>query len=63
MLLQFAKAQSIGQVILDTPSVATRAQQFYRRAGFVQITREQLPIPYEYPDRDSVLFLLELSSD
>lgn len=63
VLLDFARAQGIGQVILDTPSVATRAQQFYRRAGFVQITREQLPVPYEYPDRDSVLFLLELSPD
>lgn len=63
VLLDFAHAQGIGQVILDTPAVATRAQQFYRRAGFVQITREQLPVPYEYPDRDSVLFLLELSPD
>jgi salicylate hydroxylase len=48
------------QVLLDTPAVATRAQQFYRRAGFEQITREQLPVPYEYPDRDSLLFLLRL---
>jgi len=60
VLLDFTHAQGIGQVILDTPAVATRAQRFYRRAGFVQITREQLPVPYEYPDRDSVLFLLAL---
>ena len=60
VLLHFAHAQGIRQVLLDTPAVATRAQQFYRRAGFEQITREQLPVPYEYPDRDSLLFLLRL---
>ena len=27
------------------------------------VTREQLPVPYEYPDRDSLLFLLELQPD
>jgi len=62
-LVGFARAQGVRQVILDTPSVATRAPQFYRRAGFVQITHEQLPVPYEYPDRDSLLFLIELSPE
>ncbi len=62
-LMSFAREAGIRQILLDTPSIAQRAQGFYRRSGFVQITREQLPVPYEYPDRDSLLFLLELSSD
>ena len=61
-LMDFARAAGIRQILLDTPAVATRAQRFYQRAGFVQITREQLPVPYAYPDRDSLLFLLELPS-
>ena len=59
-LMRFARHAGIRQILLDTPSIAQRAQRFYLRAGFVPITREQLPVPYEYPDRDSVLFLLVL---
>lgn len=59
-LLSFARAAGIHHVLLDTPSVATRAQHFYQRAGFVQVTRDQLPVPHDYPDRDSLLFLLTL---
>lgn len=60
VLIEFARTAAFRQILLDTPGVATRAQQFYRAAGFEQITREQLPVPYEYPDRDSLLFLLNL---
>ena len=59
-LLSFARAAGVRHVLLDTPAVATRAQQFYQRAGFVQVTRDQLPVPHDYPDRDSLLFLLTL---
>lgn len=61
-LLSFARAAGISTLILDTPSIARRAQRFYLREGFVQISREQLPVPYTYPDRDSLLFLLRLSA-
>ena len=59
-LLGFARAQRIRHILLDTPAVATQAQRFYRAAGFVQVTAAQLPVPHSYPDRDSLLFLLEL---
>lgn len=59
-LLDFAIAQGFQAVILDTPSVATRSHAFYRKAGFRQITAAELPVPYRYPDRDSLLFLLSL---
>lgn len=53
----FCQAEGITTLVLDTPSVATRSHRFYRRAGFVEVTRSQLPFPYDYPDRDSLLFL------
>ncbi|MDD3229477.1 MAG: GNAT family N-acetyltransferase [Oscillospiraceae bacterium] len=59
-LLQFCKENDIQQIVLDTPSVAVRSHEFYRRAGFVQIKKEELPFVYEYPDRHSLLFLKKI---
>ncbi|MEH7215750.1 GNAT family N-acetyltransferase, partial [Priestia megaterium] len=59
-LLDFAKNQGFSTVILDTPSQATRSHSFYKKVGFKKITKENLPIKYDYPDRDSFIFLLEL---
>lgn len=47
------------RVVLDTPAVATASHCFYEKAGFRKITKENLPFCYEYPDRDSYLYLLE----
>jgi len=60
-LLTHAKKEGMNSIILDTPSVAARSHSFYKKAGFKEITREQLPIKYEFPDRHSLLFILELS--
>lgn len=49
------------RVLLDTPSVAKDSHRFYEKAGFRKITKEELPFHYKYPDRDSYLYLLELS--
>lgn len=57
----FCRAEGVRTVVLDTPSVATRSHGFYRKAGFVETTRDELPFPYEYPDRDSLLFVKEVS--
>lgn len=48
------------QALLDTPSVASVSHRFYERAGFRRIAKSDLPFPYEYPDRDSYLYLLKL---
>ncbi|MCI8332825.1 MAG: GNAT family N-acetyltransferase [Clostridiales bacterium] len=61
-LLACLKKQGYQQVLLDTPSVAKASHRFYERAGFCQITKENLPFPYEYPDRDSYLYLLDLDA-
>ncbi len=62
VLLEYAKAKDLKYIVLDTPSVATVSHGFYERAGFKKITREELPVFYEYPDRNSYLYLLTLKS-
>ncbi|MNY29254.1 acetyltransferase [compost metagenome] len=59
-LLNFAKKQGFSKIILDTPSKATRSHGFYKKVGFKEIDKEDLPIKYDYPDRNSIIFLLEL---
>ena len=57
-----AKAGSLGirHIILDTPSVAEASHRFYEKSGFRLIRKEELPIPYDYPDRHSLLYMLDL---
>ncbi len=59
-LIAFAREQGTREILLDTPARAVRSHAFYRRHGFEPIAREDLPIRYDYPDRDSLLFRLRL---
>lgn len=59
-LLEHARSCGMKQIVLDTPAVCLRAHGFYRKKGFRRIGKEQLPVQYDYPDRDSRLFLKEL---
>jgi len=59
-LMEQARKDGYRQLVLDTPSVAKASHRFYERAGFQQITKKELPFPYSYPDRDSLLYLLRL---
>lgn len=59
-LLEFAEAANVQYIILDTPSVAHASHRFYEKAGFRKIDKIELPVPYEYPDRDSILYMLDL---
>ena len=59
-LLSFAQEKRVKHILLDTPSVAAASHRFYERAGFRQITAGDLPVAYTYPDRDSLLYLLDL---
>ena len=61
-LLKYANSKGIEHIILDTPAVAHISHRFYEKAGFKRINSEELPVPYSYPDRDSILYLLNLSS-
>jgi predicted N-acetyltransferase YhbS len=59
-LLDFVNKQGFTKVILDTPSKATRSHSFYKKVGFKEIAKEDLSIKYDYPDRDSIIFELNL---
>lgn len=59
-LLKFAKKKGIQHIILDTPSVAHASHKFYETSGFHKISTSDLPIPYFYPDRNSILYMLDL---
>lgn len=59
-LLAFAKDKGVRHIILDTPSVAHALHRFYETAGFHRIYTQELPIRYLYPDRDSLLYMLDL---
>jgi N-acetylglutamate synthase-like GNAT family acetyltransferase len=56
-----AKSKGMTQIVLDTPSAAVRSHAFYRSAGFVQIDRSELPMSYDFPERDTLFFRLRLS--
>lgn len=59
-LIEFARAHEFRHIILDTPSVAEKSHRFYKSAGFREIAKENLQVAYTYPDRDSLLFHLDL---
>lgn len=59
-LLKYAKDAGVKHIILDTPSVAHASHRFYENAGFKRTDFEHLPIHYEFPDRDSLLYILDL---
>ena len=59
-LLKYAISKEVHNIILDTPAVAHASHRFYEKAGFYRISTEELPVPYSYPDRDSILYLLKM---
>ncbi|MDE6101428.1 MAG: GNAT family N-acetyltransferase [Ruminococcus sp.] len=59
-LIELAREKNINTIILDTPSVAVESHRFYERAGFVKISQDELPFEYNYPDRNSYLYMLKL---
>ena len=59
-LLKYAINKGIHHIILDTPAVAHASHKFYEKAGFFRISTAELPVAYSYPDKDSILYLLNL---
>ncbi len=59
-LLKYAISKKVHHIILDTPAVARASHRFYEKAGFRKISTTELPVPYTYPDRDSIFYLLNL---
>ncbi|WP_143462650.1 GNAT family N-acetyltransferase [Levilactobacillus enshiensis] len=44
------------QLVLDTPEAETRSHYFYEKNGFQRIDRQQLPVSYAFPDRESLIY-------
>ncbi len=62
-LLKYAVSKEAHSIILDTPAVAQASHRFYEKAGFRRISTAELPVPYSYPNRESILYLLNLSKE
>lgn len=54
------QAKGVTSIVLDTPSKCYAAHSFYEKQGFQRIEKEELPIRYDFPDRDSLIFMLRL---
>lgn len=59
-LLEHARKCGLEQIVLDSPAACHRAHGFYRKMGFGRVVREELPVQYDYADRDSYFFLKRL---
>ena len=59
-LLAFAKEKGIATFVFDTPSVATNCHHFFEQKGYHKITAAELPFPYQYADRDSYLYMMQV---
>ena len=59
-LIEYAKEKYIEHIILDTLSVAAASHRFHEKAGFKRIESQELPVPYGFPDGDSLLFMLDI---
>lgn len=60
--ISWAEVLALDAMFLDTPSVATRSHGFYRRQGYQIVGRSELPEEYAFPDRDSLIFKLDIAS-
>lgn len=59
-VIEFARSSGIVSIVLDTPSVATRSHAFYKANGFREIPQTEVPVKYDYVDRNSLFFRLDL---
>ena len=48
-LLALAKESGVKTILLDTPYNTVRAHKFYKKAGFRQISEEELPFSFSHP--------------
>lgn len=60
-LLQWAKQKSIDEIYLGTLSQMHAAHSFYRRNGFTEISKENLPLNFPLVHVDSVFFEWRMS--
>lgn len=59
-LIEYAKKCGLKAILLDTPQACVRAHSFYDKKGFKKFSKENMPVKYDYPERNSDLFMLKL---
>jgi hypothetical protein len=60
VILEYARQQGATTIFLDTPSISKRSQHYFEQNGLITITRQDLPIRYNYPDRNSAFHRLDI---
>lgn len=60
-LITFTENKDFKQLVLDTPEAEERSHYFYEKQGFTQITKEHLTVQYPYPDRNSRVYVKDIS--
>ncbi len=59
-LLTYTLEKEFGALYLGTVSILQAAIQFYKRNGFIEIQKEQLPILFPLMIQDNIFFCLKL---
>ncbi|WP_236287359.1 GNAT family N-acetyltransferase [Paenibacillus allorhizoplanae] len=59
IIFEYAWQQGATTVFLDTPSIAKKPPHFFEKNGLIAITKQDLPIRYDYPDRNSLFYRLD----
>lgn len=59
-LLEYAVKMGVKHILLDTPSVAKASHKFYEKAGFNKVDLKDIPIKYTFPDRNSLIYVLDI---
>ena len=57
IVMEFCEDRQFHTLMLDTPSVSKSAQAFYEKNGFKRVTKDDLPVEYEYLERESYLYM------
>lgn len=56
-----AQEHRLAVILLDTSSIPKRSRAFYGRKGYALVDRDDLPADYDFPDRNSLIFKLNLA--
>lgn len=62
VMMTFAKEKDFSLLLFDTPSVTTDCHHFFEKREFIRITKDEIPFHYEYPDRNSYLYIRKLKN-
>ncbi|MBC7847684.1 MAG: GNAT family N-acetyltransferase [Flavobacterium sp.] len=59
-LINFSRGINLKMIWLDTPAIAVASHRFYKKNGFLQTDKLNLPDNYSFPDKNSKIYKLKL---